>query len=64
MTINIEEVRERAFEQSFLHALDQTVQTKAEELFKKILAPGSPLAKKLEDKIEQGFERFLEVGIR
>lgn len=64
MTIDIEEVLQRAFEQAFLRALDQTVQAKAEALFKKFLAPGSPLSKKLEEKIEQGFQHFLEEGIR
>ena len=63
-TINLEEVLERAFEQAFLRALEQTVQTKAEDLFKRALSPGSPLAKKLEDKIEEGFQHFLEEGIR
>lgn len=64
MTIDIGDVLERAFEQAFLRALDQTVQAKAEELFKKMLGAGSPLSKKLEEKIEQGFQRFLEEGIR
>jgi hypothetical protein len=64
MTSDIEEVLERAFEQAFLRALDQTVQAKAEELFKRMLAAGSPLSKKLEEKMEQGFECFLEEGIR
>ena len=64
MTIVIEEVLQRAFEQAFLRALDQTIQAKAEELFKKMLSAGSPLSKKLEEKMEQGFERFLEEGIR
>ena len=64
MAIAIEEVLERAFEQAFLRALDQTVQVKAEALFKKLLAPESPLTKRLGEKIEQGFERFLEEGIR
>jgi hypothetical protein len=64
MAINIEEVLERAFEQAFLRALEQTVQTKAEELFTRALSAGSPLAKKLEDKIEEGFQRFLEKSIR
>jgi hypothetical protein len=64
MTINIEGVLERAFEQAFLRALDQTVQAKAEELFTRALSAGSPLSKKLEEKIEQGFERFLADGIR
>jgi hypothetical protein len=52
MTISIEKVLERAFEQAFLRALDQTVQAKAEELFRKALSAGSPLSKKLEEKIE------------
>jgi len=64
VTIDIEDVLERAFEQAFLRALDQTVQAKAEELFNKFLAPGSPLAQKLEEKMEQGFQQFLEKGIR
>jgi hypothetical protein len=72
MAINIEEVLEKAFEQAFLRALDQTflraldqtVQAKLEELFTSALSPGSPLAKKLEEKIEQGFQLFLEEGIR
>jgi hypothetical protein len=64
MAVAIEEVLERAFEQAFLRVLDQTVQVQAEALFKKFLAPESPLAKKLEEKIERGFERFLEEGIR
>jgi hypothetical protein len=64
MTLNIEEVLERAFEQAFQRALEQTVQTKAEELFTRALSSGSPFAQKLEEKIEQGFERFLADGIR
>jgi hypothetical protein len=65
MTINIEGVvLERAFEQAFLRALDQAVQTKAEELFRKALTAGSPLSQKLEEKIEQGFQRFLNEGVR
>jgi hypothetical protein len=64
MAINVEEVLERAFKQAFLRALDQTVQTKAEELFRKALTSGSPLSRKLEEKIEQGFQRFLDEGIR
>ena len=64
MTINIEEVLERAFEQAFLKALEQTVQVKAEELFRKALSQGSPLSQKLQEKMEQGFQRFLDEGIR
>ena len=64
MTINIEEVLERAFEQAFLKALDQTVQVKAEELFRKALTQDSPLSRRLQEKMEQGFQQFLEDGIR
>ena len=64
MTAAVEEVFERAFEQAFLKALEQTVQTKAEELFRKALSPGSPLSRRLQDKMEQGFQHFLEEGIR
>jgi hypothetical protein len=64
MTINIEAALEKAFEQAFTRALEQTVQTKAEELFRKALTEGSPLSRKLQAKIEQGFECFLDEGIR
>jgi hypothetical protein len=64
MPINIEEIVEHAFEQAFSRALDVTLQSKAEVLFKNAFEDGSPLAKKLEAKIEQGFERFLDEGIR
>lgn len=64
LTIDIEEIIERSFAQAFFRALDQILQAKAEELVKKALTPGSPLAKKLEEKIEQGFERFLQEDIR
>jgi hypothetical protein len=64
MTINIEDVLEHAFEQAFLRALDQTVQAKPEALFRKALSAESALSKKLEEKIEQGFQHFLEEGIR
>jgi hypothetical protein len=64
MVINIEEVLERAFEQAFQKALEQTVQAKAEELFRKALSQGWPLSLKLQEKMEHGFQRFLEEGIR
>jgi len=51
-------------QQAFSKALEQTLQTKAEELFKHAFANGSPLASKLESKIEEGFQRFIEDGIR
>jgi hypothetical protein len=62
--INIEEIIERAFEQAFSKALEQTLQSKAEELFKVAFANGSPLANKLQAKIEEGFRLFVEEGIR
>jgi hypothetical protein len=64
MPIDIEDVIERALEQAFAKALDQLVQTKAEALFNKAFANGSPLSAKLEQKIEAGFERFFQEGVR
>jgi hypothetical protein len=64
MPIKIEEVTEHAFEQAFSRALDQTMQTKAEALVRRAFAEGSPFAERLERKIEEGFERFMENGIR
>ena len=64
MAIHSKAVLERAFERACLRALDQTFQAKAEELCRKALVSGSPLSQKLEEKIEQGFQRFLDEGIR
>lgn len=64
MRIDLEDVLERAFEQAYLKAVEQTVQAKAEELFRNALSPRSPVAQKLQEKIEQGFQHFLEDGIR
>jgi hypothetical protein len=64
MPINIEDVIERAFEQAFMRALDQTIQQKAEELFMKAFHNGSPLSQRLQEKIEQGFQRFIDQGIQ
>ncbi|HYV36030.1 MAG TPA: hypothetical protein VE988_10030 [Gemmataceae bacterium] len=64
MPANIEGVIEKAFEQAFLKALDQTIQTKAEALFKRVFEDGGAFSKKLEEKIELGFKRFAEVGIQ
>lgn len=61
---NLEKLLKKGFEQAFSRALEQTVQSKAEALFKKTSADGAPLSKKLEEKIEQGFQHFLEEGIR
>ena len=61
--LDIEDIVEKAFEEAFAKASDRVLQNKAEELFRRMFENGSPMAKKLEDKIEQGFERFLEHGI-
>ncbi len=64
MAASVEEVLEKAFAQAFLKALDQTVQTKAEELVRKALTQDSPLSHKLQHKMEQGFQHLLDEGIR
>jgi hypothetical protein len=64
MTINIEELSERALEQAFTRARDQAIQSRAEAVFRKALEEGSPLSKGLVEKIEQGLQRFMEEGIR
>ncbi len=64
MPIDIEDVIERALEQAFAKALDQVVQSKAEALFHKAFANGSPLSKRLQEKIEAGFERFFDENVR
>lgn len=65
MTINIEDLIERAFEQAFLRALDQTIQAQAEEIFLKAFKKnGSPLALKLHEKIQEGLDRFMTQGIQ
>jgi hypothetical protein len=64
MPVNIEEIIEKAFEQAFLKALDETVQAKAEAIFKKALESGTPLSMRIEEKIEQGFQRFINDAVR
>jgi len=64
MPIDVEDISEKAFEHAFAKSLEDILQKKAEELFQKAFANGSPFAKKLEDQIELGFERFVEQGIR
>ncbi len=64
MAINIEGIIEKAFEQAFSRALEQTLQAKAEDLFKSAFANGSPLAKKFETKIDEGFQGFVDEGIK
>ena len=65
MPIEIEDVVERAFEQAFIKALEHILQSKAEALFKKAFEDeNSPLARRMGEKIEEGFQRFMENGIR
>lgn len=64
MPIDIEDVLEKAFEQAFVRALDQAIQGKLETLFVRALSPDSAFGKKLEEKIEQGLQRFMQGGIR
>ena len=55
---------EKTFEQAFSKALEQALKSKAEQLFKHAFENGSPLSKKLEAKIDEGFQRFVDEGIR
>jgi hypothetical protein len=64
LSIDIKEITEKALEQAFARALDQTIQNKTEDLFKRVFAENSPLSQKLQEKIDQGFQRFIENGIR
>jgi len=64
MPINIEAIIEGAFEEAFARALNQAIQSKAEALFLRALDKDSPLGKKLEEKIEQGFQKFVDEGIQ
>lgn len=61
--INGEQIVENTFAQAFSRALEQTIQNKAEALFKMALEIGSPLSRKMKEKIEQGFQRFVDKGI-
>lgn len=64
MPINIQDAIEKAFEPVFSRALGQALQAKAEALFKKAFEGDTALARKLNEKIEQGFQRFIENGIQ
>jgi hypothetical protein len=64
MPINIEEIMERALEHAFARALEQMVQNQAEALFQKAFANGSPLSQKLQDKMAEVLQRFLDEGVR
>ena len=56
----IEKMIERALEPDFARALERVIRAKTEAQVEKALQEGSPLAKKLEQKIEQEFGRFVE----
>jgi hypothetical protein len=64
MPMNIDDIIERALEHAFSKALEQVIQQKAEAAFQKAFSNGSPFSQKLEAKIQEGFERFFEKGIR
>ncbi len=64
MPINIEEMMERALEHAFAKALEQMVQNQAETFFQKAFANGAPLAQKLQDKMAEVLQRFLDESIR
>jgi hypothetical protein len=60
MPINIEKILKKALQRAFAKTLEQAIQSKAEAFFTRAFADGSPLSRKLEEKIEKGFERFLD----
>ena len=62
--INIEAIIEGAFEVAFARALNHAIQAKAESLFLRALDKDSPLGKRLEEKIEQGFQKFMDEGVQ
>lgn len=63
MTIDIDEVFQRAYKQAFLRALEQMFNIKAEELCERALSEGSPLSQRIEDAIERALQHFLDEGI-
>jgi hypothetical protein len=64
MPVNIEEIIEQALENAFAKAIEHVVQEKAEMLFLKAFENGSPFSARLQQKIEEGFDRFFQKGIR
>jgi len=64
MAINIEVIIEKALEEAFARALDHAIQAKAEMIFAKAFVNGAPFGKKLEEKIGEGLERFMQEGIQ
>ena len=63
MPINIEALIEGAFEEAFARALNHAIQAKAEAMFLRAFDKDSPLGKRLEEKIEQGFQKFIDEGV-
>lgn len=64
MVINIDDVLEKAIEQAFVRALEQAMQSRMEDLFGRMLAADSPWGKKLEEKMQENLQRFMEEGVR
>ena len=64
MPIDTEEIIEKTLEHAFAKAFEQSIQTKAEELFERAFANGSPFAQRLEQKIAEEFQRFFDQGLR
>jgi hypothetical protein len=64
MAYNIELIIEKAVKEVFARALDQAIQAKAEAIFAKAFENGAPFGKKLEEKIEEGLQRFMQEGIQ
>jgi hypothetical protein len=63
MAISIEKLIEKASERAFLQALDHTIQAKVEVLLRKAFEDGTTLSNKLEEKIDLGFQRFVQDGV-
>ena len=55
---------EKAFEEAFARALDHAIPAQAQSLFAKAFDQGSTFGKRLQEKIEQGLQRFMEEGIQ
>jgi hypothetical protein len=55
--IEVEDVFEKAFERAFTNALDKALRNRAEAMFTKALSDRG-IAKRLEQKIEEGLNKF------
>jgi hypothetical protein len=57
--MKIERIVENALRQELAKALQPIVHAKVEVLFQKAISPSSPIGKKLEAKLEKGFDLFI-----